>query len=190
MQKQKINNTNLEPTRIVYGCMNLGKDKANPGVSEGEMKQNALSAINTVLENGINIFDHADIYGRGKSEELFSGIWKEHPGLRDKIILQSKCGIVFGGVPVPDAPHRFDFTYEHIVSSVEGSLKRLKTDFLDILLLHRPDPLVEPEEVARAFDELHKNGEVRFFGVSNHTGYQIDLLNKYVDQPIVVNQLS
>jgi predicted oxidoreductase len=190
MQKQKINNTDLEPTRIVLGCMNLGKEKANPGVSESEMKRTALKAINCALDNGITMFDHADIYARGKSEELFSEIWNEHPGLRSKIILQTKCGIVFGGVPTPDAPHRFDFSYEHIIESVEGSLKRLKTDYLDILLLHRPDPLVEPEEVARAFDELHKSGKVKFFGVSNHTGYQIDLLCKYVDQPIVVNQLE
>jgi predicted oxidoreductase len=104
--------------------------------------------------------------------------------------VQSKCGIRFGGEPDPASPHRFDFSYEHITRSVEGSLKRLKTGYLDVLLLHRPDPLVEPEEVARAFDELHQAGKVRWFGVSNHTAAQLALLQHYVRQPIVANQVA
>ncbi|MCL5029975.1 MAG: aldo/keto reductase [Bacteroidetes bacterium] len=190
MQTQKILNTDLNPTRIIYGCMNLGNNRNRAELSESEMKREAVKTINAALEQGINMFDHADIYGRGKSEEMFSEIWKEHPGLRDKIILQSKCGIRFTGDPTPDAPHRFDFSYEHIKNSVDEILKRLKTEYLDILLLHRPDPLVEPEEVAKAFDELHQIGKVKYFGVSNHTGFQIDLLKKFVDQPLVVNQLE
>ena len=190
MRKQKISKSNLESARIIYGCMNLGNNRNRSELTEGEMKIEAVKTINAALEQGINFFDHADIYGKGKSEEMFSEIWKVHSGLREKIFLQSKCGIRFEGDPAPNSPHRFDFTYEHIVNSVEGSLKRLKTDYLDILLLHRPDPLVEPEEVARAFNDLKKHGKVKYFGVSNHTGYQIDLLKKYVDQPIVVNQLE
>ncbi len=190
MQKQKIKHTDLEPTRIIYGCMNLGNNRNRSELTEEEMKREAVKTIDAALEQGINIFDHADIYGRGKSEEMFSEIWKVHPGLRNKIILQSKCGIRFAGDPVQGDPHRFDFSYNHIVNSVEGSLKRLKTDYLDILLLHRPDPLVEPEEVAKAFDHLQQSGKVKYFGVSNHTGYQIDLLKKNVTQPLVVNQLE
>jgi predicted oxidoreductase len=190
MQRQKISKLNLESTRIIYGCMNLGNNRNRSELTESEMKIEAVKTINAALEQGINFFDHADIYGRGKSEEMFSEIWKVHSGLREKIFLQSKCGIRFEGDPAPGSPHRFDFTYEHIVKSVEGSLKRLKTDYLDILLLHRPDPLIEPEEVAKAFNDLKIHGKVKYFGVSNHTSYQIDLLKKYVDQPIVVNQLE
>ncbi len=190
MQRQLIFNTDLNPTRIIYGCMNLGNNRNRTELSVNEMKREAVKTINAALECGINMFDHADIYGRGKSEEMFSEIWKEHSGLRDKIILQSKCGIRFSGDPTPDAPHRYDFSYEHIINSVEGILRRLNTDYLDILLLHRPDPLVEPEEVAKAFGELHQKGKVKYFGVSNHTGHQIDLLKKFADQPLVVNQLE
>ena len=190
MQKQKLYNTEIEATRIVYGCMNLGNNRNRPELNDEEMRREAVKSVNAALEHGINFFDHADIYGRGKSEEMFSEIWKVHSGLRDKIIMQSKCGIRFAGEPAPGTPHRFDFTYEHITNSAEGSLKRLKTDYLDVLLLHRPDPLVRPEEVARAFDDLHKAGKVKYFGVSNHTAYQIDLLKKYVAQPLVVNQLE
>ena len=190
MNKQKIIGSNIVSTRIIYGCMNLGNNKNRSNLTEGKMKIEAVKTINAALEQGINFFDHADIYGRGKSEEMFSEIWKVHSGLREKIFLQSKCGIRFEGDPDHNSPHRFDFTYEHIVSSVERSLKRLKTDYLDILLLHRPDPLVEPEEVAKVFNDLNIHGKVKYFGVSNHTGYQIDLLKKYVDQPIIVNQLE
>ncbi len=190
MQKQKIKGTDLESTRIVYGCMNLGNNRNRTELTESEMKSEAVKTINAALEQGITMFDHADIYGRGKSEEMFSEIWRHHANLRDSIILQSKCGIRFAGDSGPEAPHRFDFSYEHIINSVEGILSRLKTEYLDILLLHRPDPLVEPEEVAKAFSELRKGGKVKYFGVSNHTGYQIELLKKFVDQPIIINQLE
>jgi len=190
MHKQKLIGANFESTRIVYGCMNLGNNRNRGELTENQMRSEAVKTINAALEQGINFFDHADIYGKGKSEEMFSEIWKLHSGLREKIILQSKCGIRFEGDPKSDSPHRFDFTYEHIINSVEGSLKRLKTEYLDILLLHRPDPLVEPEEVAKAFDDLRWSGKVKYFGVSNHTGYQIDLLKKYVTQPLIVNQLE
>jgi predicted oxidoreductase len=121
---------------------------------------------------------------------VFAQLWGEGPGLRDRIVVQSKCGIRFGGDPDERAPGRYDFSCDHVVASVEGSLRRLQTDRLDILLLHRPDPLVEPEEVARAFDELHRSGKVRYFGVSNHTPAQINLLRRWVDRPLVVNQLQ
>ena len=155
-----------------------------------QIKSKAIASIRAALDQGINFYDHADIYCRGKSEEVFSAIWQEVPSLRERIYLQSKCGIRFPGDGGPAAPHRFDFSYEHIVASVEGSLKRLKTDYLDVLLLHRPDPLVEPEEVARAFDELHQAGKVRWFGVSNHTAAQLELLRHFVRQPIVANQVA
>ena len=179
MKTQHMPDTTLEVSRIALGCMRLAVERYDP-----------MRTIQAALDQGINMFDHADIYGRGKSEEVFSRIWSEVPGLRQKIVLQSKCGIRFADDPYEGAPHRFDFSYRHIIESVDGILSRLKTDYLDILLLHRPDPLVEPEEVARAFEELHKNGWVRYFGVSNHTGPQIDLLKKYIQQPLVANQLE
>lgn len=189
MQTQTLGNSDLKVTRIAYGCMPLGGSWDGSPLTEKTRKE-ALISIRAALDTGINFFDHADIYCRGKSEEVFAGIWQEQPNLRTKIILQSKCGIRFGGEPDPDSPQRFDFSFEHIVRSVEGSLKRLQTDYLDVLLLHRPDPLVEPEEVARAFDELHRAGKVRWFGVSNHTAAELELLRHYVVQPIVANQVA
>lgn len=135
------------------------------------------------------MIDHADVYASGAQEEMFSAIWGEIPGLRQRIILQSKCGIRPAGDPDPSAPKRYDFSYGHILRAVEGSLRRLKTDYLDTLLLHRPDMLMEPEEVARAFDELHRAGKVRYFGVSNFSAAQFELLQRALNQPLVVNQL-
>lgn len=140
--------------------------------------------VKTALENGINYFDHADIYGGGKCEELFGDILSMNPSIREKIIIQTKCGIRQGF---------FDFSKEHILNSVDSSLKRLKTDYIDVLLLHRPDTLMEPEEVAEAFDILNKNGKVKFFGVSNQKPYQIELLQKYLNNvniEIIINQLQ
>jgi predicted oxidoreductase len=189
MKTQTIGQSDLAVTRIGYGCMPLGGSWDDSPLQEST-RQEALKTVRAALDAGINFYDHADIYCRGKSEETFATLWQEMPGLREKIIIQSKCGIRFGGDPTPDAPHRFDFSYEHIVRSVEGSLKRLNTDYLDVLLLHRPDPLVEPEEVARAFDELHAAGKVRWFGVSNHTAAELELLRHFVRQPIVANQVA
>ncbi len=188
MKTQRIAGTSLEVSKLAFGCMNLGRIGETLG--ESEIKYEAVKSITAALDQGINFFDHADIYGHGKSEEVFSEIWKAIPGLREKIYVQTKCGIRFKGQPKNDDPGRYDFSYQHIIDSVNGSLKRLKTDYIDILLLHRPDPLVEPEEVARAFGELHAGGKVRYFGVSNHTGYQIELLKKFVDYPIIVNQVE
>ncbi len=137
--------------------------------------------IDKALEIGINLFDHADIYGGGHCESIYGEIIAKRPSLRDKMVLQTKCGICGG---------RYDLGYKHIVESVEGSLSRLKTDRIDILLLHRPDALMRPEEIARAFDALQKSGKVIRFGVSNFSSHQIDFLKSYVNQPIVVDQLQ
>ena len=130
---------------------------------------------------GANFFDHADVYGNGACEALFAKAIGMTPALREQMILQSKVGI---------RPNMFDFSKEHILEGVNGSLKRLQTDYLDILLLHRPDALVEPEEVAEAFDILHSTGKVRYFGVSNQKPMQIELLRKYLHQDIQCNQLQ
>lgn len=164
--------TDLNVSRIALGCMRIA-DKSVDEVEE---------LIYAALDEGINFFDHADIYGGGKSETVFGEILKRHPGLREKMIIQTKCAIVPG--------KRYDFSKEHIVNSVKASLERLHTDYVDILLLHRPDALCDPKEVAEAFDELYRDGLVRYFGVSNHTPLQIELLQKYTKHPIIINQLQ
>lgn len=139
------------------------------------------SVIETALECGINHFDHADIYGGGKSEEIFGKYLKHHQSLRDSITIQTKCAIRKGC---------YDFSKQHILDSVDKSLKRLNVDYVDSLLLHRPDALMEPEEVAEAFDTLSNAGKVKSFGVSNHNAYQIELLKTAVSFPIIANQLQ
>ena len=189
MKTYRIPNTNLDASIIGYGCMTIGGGwDASSLTSDNRAK--ATRAVMTAFENGITFFDHADIYCRGKSETVFGEILRQQIGMRDKIILQSKCGIRMKDDPLTGNPFRYDFSHEHIVRSVEGSLRRLQTDHLDILLLHRPDPLVEPEEVAKAFQELQKSGKVRYFGVSNHTAQQIALLQSVIDQRIVINQVE
>ncbi|GJM77595.1 aldo/keto reductase family oxidoreductase [Paenibacillus sp.] len=171
MKTIKLGTSTLEVPVIAVGCMRINSlDKAG-----------AERFVQTALEEGANFFDHADIYGGGSCEEIFADAIHMNPEIREKILLQSKCGIRQGS---------FDFSKEHILSSVDGILKRLRTEYLDVLLLHRPDALVEPEEVAEAFDQLHASGKVRHFGVSNQNPMQIQLLQKYVKQPIVANQLQ
>lgn len=171
MKTITLNNTNLSIPEIGMGCMRI---------VELENADAVKGWVDTALENGINFFDHADIYGKGRCEELFGKVLT--PSLREKIILQSKCSIRPGIA--------FDFSKEHILNSVDGILKRLNTEYLDILLLHRPDTLMEPEEVADAFRILKENGKVRHFGVSNQTPMQMELLSKYCDEPLLINQLQ
>ncbi len=185
----KLPHTNLDSSRIIYGCMNIGGSWDDSKISNDAIN-NTLELVSTALENKINFFDHADIYCRGKSEEVFSNIWRELDIKREKIIIQTKCGIRFPGLPNSDSPQRFDFSYDHIMYSVDTSLKRLKTDYIDILLLHRPDPLVEPVEVAKAFNELNDSGRVKYFGISNHNRFQIELLQNFLSVPLIANQLE
>jgi predicted oxidoreductase len=168
-----------------------GIDRPAPNVVLGLMRIQDLdddavrTLIGTARDAGIDFFDHADVYGRDVHgcERRFAEAMQLSPSEREQVTIQTKAGIVREG------PY-FDFSYEHIVEAVEGSLRALDTDYIDILLLHRPDALVEPDEVARAFDELEAAGKVRAFGVSNHTPRQIDLLKKSVRQPIVANQIQ
>ncbi len=172
MKEILFGTTGKKMPAIVVGCMRLA------GKSCSEMQ----SFLHTALEQGAYFFDHADIYGGGQSEAIFGEAMVQDKSIkREELILQSKCGIRQGF---------FDFSKEHIISSVDGILKRLQTEYLDVLLLHRPDALVEPEEVAEAFEELHAKGKVRYFGVSNHKPMQIELLKRYVKQPLVANQLQ
>lgn len=189
MKTYSLPNTSLQVTRIAYGCMQIGGNWSNTPMTKDE-RAKAARVVETALAQGITFFDHADIYCRGKSESVFAEIMHDMKIARDSIILESKCGIRFADDPNPGDPLRYDFSYEHIMRTVEGSLKRLQTDYLDILLLHRPDALMEPAEIARAFDDLHAAGKVRYFGVSNQNWAHIQLLKKFVRQPLVINQLQ
>lgn len=171
MRKMKLGRSNLEVPVVAVGCMRITSLE----------RSEAESFVQTALEHGANFFDHADIYGEGRCEETFAEAIHMNDDVREKLIIQSKCGIRKG---------MFDFSKEHILNSVDESLRRLKTDYLDVLLLHRPDTLVEPEEVAEAFDQLERTGKVRHFGVSNQNPFQIELLKKFVRQPIIANQLQ
>lgn len=168
---QNIGQTGIQATRIALGCMRM---------SDLEGKQ-AEEVVGTALDLGINFFDHADIYGGGLSELRFRDAIKHLNVNRDKMIIQSKCGIREG---------YFDFSKEYILSSVDGILERLGTEYLDFLILHRPVVLVEPEEVAEAFTKLRAEGKVKHFGVSNQNRFQMELLQSYLDEPLAVNQLQ
>ncbi len=172
VQTMELGASKVKVPVVAVGCMRIGDMEA------GQAEQ----FIRTAMDMGLNFFDHADIYGGGKCEQVFADAVKMNPVIREQMFLQSKCGIVPG--------KRFDFSKEYILSSVDAILGRLKTEYLDALLLHRPDALVEPEEVAEAFDALEKAGKVRHFGVSNQNPFQIELLRKYVRQPLVANQLQ
>ena len=171
MKYIKVPNTDMNASEISLGCMRI-TSMTNPEIS---------TLIHTALDEGINFFDHADVYGGGKCEEKFSEALDMNSNLREKMILQTKVGIRQGS---------FDFSKEHILEAVDGSLKRLRTEYIDVVLLHRPDALVEPEEVAEAFTILETSGKVKYFGVSNQNPMQIELLCKFVKQKIHFNQLQ
>lgn len=172
MKKIILGNTGMEVPAVVIGCMRLHT------LSEKELD----AYLNNAVEQGANFFDHADIYGQGKSETLFGNVLKNSSALkRENLIIQSKCGI---------RPGYYDQSKEHIIQSVDEILKRLQTDYLDILLIHRPDALIEPWEMAEAFDQLESSGKVKHFGVSNHKPMQMELLKKYIKQDLIANQLQ
>lgn len=172
MKQITLGSSGLKVPAIAVGCMRL----------DGLDTDTAAEYIDGCVEIGANFFDHADIYGKGECEETFGKAAHMLSYTRDKYFIQSKCGIVPGKM--------YDLSRDYILQSVDGILKRLDTDYLDMLVLHRPDALVEPQEVAEAFDRLEKAGKVRYFGVSNQKPMQIELLKKYVGQPLLVNQLQ
>lgn len=171
MKTIKLGKSDVLVPAVAVGCMRIA-DMENDDL---------VKHLNYCIEQGLNFFDHADIYGGGNCEKVFAKAFKETGFKREDVILQSKCGIRKG---------MYDFSKDYILDSVDGILSRLETDYLDMLVLHRPDALVEPEEVAEAFDILQNSGKVKNFGVSNHRPMQIELLKQYVNQDILVNQLQ
>mgnify|MGYP005765616097 FL=1 len=171
MKSINLGGSGLMGSAIGLGCMRISS-----------MGREELSRhIHTALDCGITFFDHADIYGGGESERLFGSVLASEPGLRDQLVLQSKCGI---------RPNMLDLSKEHILESVDGILQRLGTDRLDMLLLHRPDVLIERDQVAEAFERLEQSGKVLHFGVSNFTSRQIELLQSGLKQKLLVNQMQ
>lgn len=171
MQNILLRNTLSEAGQIIVGCMRM--DSRTP--------QELANMIDDLADRGIRFYDHADIYGHGKCEELFGEAMQLANTPREDLIIQSKCGIRDGW---------YDLSKDYILDSVDGILNRLQTPYLDLLILHRPDALMEPKEIAEAFDQLQKSGKVRHFGVSNFTPEQIRLLQTEVKQPLLVNQLQ
>jgi predicted oxidoreductase len=171
MNKINVAHSDLTVSELSLGLMRIAD------MSKAEIAH----LVHTAIEAGIDFFDHADIYGGGQCEAKFAEALDMNPRVRETMLIQSKCGIRKGS---------FDFSKEHILASVDGSLQRLRTEYLDVLLLHRPDALVEPQEVAEAFTILQSSGKVRHFGVSNQNPMQIELLKRYVTQPLIFNQLQ
>ncbi|SES32013.1 aldo/keto reductase [Salisediminibacterium halotolerans] len=171
MKRINLGTSHIEAGEISLGCMRMNQI----AVSE------AAEVIERAYQSGIDLFDHADIYGKGEAEKTFADAFAETSLRREDVLLQSKCGIREG---------MYDFSKDYILSSVDGILQRLGTDYLDTLLLHRPDALMEPDEVAEAFHQLEKSGKVKVFGVSNQNPVQMALLAKTVDQPLQINQLQ
>lgn len=186
MKMMPLEQRGLSNSRLVYGCMGLGGGWNNAPITKEDLYL-AERAVDAALSIGITMFDHANIYTRGKAEIVFGQVLNEKKRLREQIVIQSKCGIRFKD---EKAPGRYDFSKHHILSSVDGTLERLGIEYLDILLLHRPDPLMEPDEVAEAFQMLKASGKVRAFGVSNMNAAQMQFLQQALPDSIVVNQLE
>lgn len=170
MKTINFGTTDQKVPAVVLGCMRINS-AADP-----------VAAIETAYDHGINFFNHADIYGQGECETIFAEALKKTSIKREDIFLQTKGGIVPGKM--------FDFSKEHLTEAIDGSLKRLGVDYVDAFLLHRPDTLFDPAEVAEVFNQMHQAGKVKYFGVSNQNPGQIELLKKYVKQPLAVNQLQ
>jgi predicted oxidoreductase len=183
-----IKNTDLTVSRLSFGCASLGG--WIKGVVDADTVLDAERLVHSAHEAGITLFDMADFYGFGNAELAFGEVLKRTPGLRDRVVVQSKCGQIMHGDPQPDDPYRVDLSRAHIVGSVEASLKRLAIDHLDILLLHAPDALMVADEIGEAFAQLKSAGKVRSFGVSNFNAAQIERLKKGIDEPLVINQIQ
>ena len=184
METVRLGRSSLESSRLVYGCMRICGDGTRGDLERGKR------AVRAALDAGYTHFDHADIYGAGRCERLFGELLRESPGLREGILLTTKCGVRMAGDPSDAAPARYDLSADHIRESVEGSLRRLGVERIDLLLLHRPDHLFDVDEAARVFDALEASGKVAHFGVSNFSPSQVELLRSATDQTLLVHQVE
>ena len=178
-----IGRSSLSASRLAYGCWRVAE-------TEEAGRTLGRAAIIAAYETGYTLFDHADIYCAGRAESAFGAVLKEVSGMRERVVIATKCGIRMAGDPAPGAPFRYDFSADHIRRSCEGSLKRLGVDCIDLYQLHRPDWLCDPAEVAGVFSELRQAGKARAFGVSNFAPAQVTVLQKACPMPLVVNQVE
>jgi predicted oxidoreductase len=189
VKTQTLGKSALVSSRLAYGCMRVSGTMERVRMAP-EMEAAGRRAILAAYEAGYTHFDHADIYGNGLGEEIFGRVLAEVPGMRDRVLVATKCGIRWKGDPDPAAPHRWDFSREHILRSCEASLRRLGTDRIDLFMLHRPDYLGDPQEIAAAFGELQRQGKVREFGVSNFRPSLVAAVQRACPMPLIVNQVE
>lgn len=184
METIALGHSELVSSRLVYGCMRISGDNSPADREKGRQ------AIRAAIEAGYTHFDHADVYGSGACETLFSEVLSEMPQVREKLLITGKCGIRVAGDPNQGDPKRYDFSRQYIIKSVEGILQRLGVDYLDLFLLHRPDFLFYPEDVAGTFELLEEAGMVRNFGVSNFRPSQVSMLQEFCSTPLLANQIE
>jgi len=184
VETSELGTSGVRVSRLGYGCMRIAGDGSRDDRKKGKR------AVRAAIDSGYTLFDHADIYGGGACEALFGEVLKETPSLRDSVVIVSKCGIRQAGDPQPGDPKRYDFRASYIAASLEGSLERLGTDHVDLYVLHRPDYLMDPEEVAGALSALVASGKVRHVGVSNFSPSQVELLAAALPMPLLVNQVE
>jgi predicted oxidoreductase len=189
MKTIPLGSSSLLASRLAFGCWRIA-GSWNPAEVTPETEAAGRRAILAAYESGYTLFDHADIYCDGVAERIFGQALRETRGLREHAVIATKCGIRKAGDPLPDAPYRYDFSADYIVRACEGSLRRLGIETIDLYQLHRPDYLMDPAEVARAFDQLKRSGKVREFGVSNFRPSQVTALQRACPMPLVVNQVE
>jgi len=183
MKTQRLGQSALESTRLGYGCWRIAE-------TEEAGRTTGRAAVLAAFEAGVTLFDHADLYCGGRAESAFGAVLREVSGMRDRVLIATKCGIRLAGEPGSTAPFRYDFSAEHILRSCEGSLRRLGIETIDLYQLHRPDWLMNPEDVAAAFTQLFAEGKVREFGVSNFRPSQVEALQRAFPMPLVANQVE
>jgi predicted oxidoreductase len=189
LSSQRLGRSGLEVSRLAYGCWRIA-GTMDPALVTGEREQAGVAAVRAAYECGFTFFDLADIYCQGRCEEIFGKVLREVSGMRGRVVVATKCGIRFKGEPEGEAPYRYDSTAAHIQASCEASLRRLGIEAIDLFMLHRPDWLTAPEEVAAAFSRLKEQGKVREFGVSNFRPSQVAMLQRACPMPLVVNQVE
>jgi len=187
MQTIPLGVSSLTGSRLAYGCWRLGGDPAKPAAENAAA---ALRAIGTAFDSGYTVFDNADVYARGEAEKMLGAAFKEIPDMRGRVVVVTKCGVRHTGDPRPESPHRWDFSGDYIIKSCEQSLKRLGIDAIDIYMLHRPDLLADPEEIAKAFSQLRLAGKVRWFGISNFRPTLVTALQAACPMPLIVHQVE
>jgi len=189
MQTIRLGVSDLKCSRIAYGCWRVA-GTWNPAEITPESRAVGRKALVAAYEAGYTLFDNANIYCHGETERILGDTLKEVSGMRARLLIATKCGIRFAGDPPPDAPQRYDFSTSHIITACEDSLKRLGIETIDLYMLHRPDLLADPQEVAKAFSQLKASGKVRYFGVSNFRPMLVTALQVVCPMPLIVHQVE